>query len=181
MSKSGEWTASLLEQRLAWGIAASCIILVLLASARPAWFDFSTAQPKQTARQATKQALPTPAKPVAAKPHKTHLNTRTKAHKVHAKTTSKPSTSPSPPIEKKHTIAEGFYVQFGAFRQRFRAQGLADQLQRKGWRPVIANTQGGLHAVWVGPKKTRNEAEKLRKAIHLKFKNKGFIVHKKQA
>ena len=49
MSESANWQASLLEQRMAWGIAAGCIILVVLASARPEWFDFSGPKQKQVA------------------------------------------------------------------------------------------------------------------------------------
>jgi len=165
---------------MAWGIAASCIMLVLLASVRPEWFDFSTSSQKPT----SKQALSGSAKHTATQPRKTHLKTRqtapaTAAKKppaMHAKT-----KSPPPPAKKQNTISGGFYVQLGAFQQRPRAQGLADQLKRNGWMAVIVSKPDGLHAVWVGPKKMRSEAEKLRKAIHRKLKNKGFIVHKKQA
>lgn len=182
MSGSGNWKASTLEQRIAWGMAASCIMLVLLASARPEWFDFSTSQQKQATKQTARQALSTPTKHAATQQRKIHLKARiippaTAAKKlpaVHAKTKS------PPPVKKPIAITDGFYVQLGAFHESARAQGLADQLKRNGWTTVIASKPNGLHAVWVGPKKTRSEAEKLRKAIHLKLKNKGFIVHKKQ-
>jgi len=164
---------------MAWGIAASCMILVLLASARPEWFEFDLSTPQQTSLGA-KQTLTAP----ATQQHKTQLKTHLKPHStavkkppvVHAKT--KPS---SPPVKNHAAIANGFYIQLGAFHERPRAQGLADQLKRSGWAAVITSKPGGLHAVWVGPKKTRSEAETLRNALHRKFKNKGFIVHKKQA
>jgi len=181
MSESGNWQASLLEQRMAWGIAAVCIMLVLLASARPEWFEFDLFAPPP--KQVTKQAQTTPAKHVVTRQRQTHPATHArqpakalkKAPAIHAKAKASPPT-----VAKHAAIADGFYVQLGAFKERPRAQGLADQLKRKGWATVIAIKADGLHAVWVGPEKTRGEAEKLRKAIQRKLRNKGFIVHKKR-
>jgi len=182
MSDSDNWQASLLEQRMAWGIAASCIMLVLLASSRPEWFDFSTPQPKQAAKQTAAahpaaQLRKTPVKKIHTKPHAIHPKQTTTAH---AKTKTKSTQTPVP-VKKSPPISSGFYVQLGAFQERPRAQGLADQIKRKGWRVVITTKKDGLHAVWVGPRKTRSEAEKLLNAIYLKLKNKGFIIHQKQA
>jgi len=182
MSESGNWQASLFEQRMTWGIVAICIMLVSLASARPEWFEFDFSTPPH--KPVAKQAQTTPAKHAATRHRQTHpvtharrsATTVKKAPAIRAKTKISP-----PPVAKHATIAGGFYVQLGAFRERLRAQGLADQLQRKGWATVIAIKADGLHAVWAGPEKTRGDAEKLRKAIHLQFKHKGFIVHKKQS
>jgi len=167
---------------MAWGVAASCMILIMLASTRPAWFefDFSTVQQPPL----TSPALTAPATHVVTQQRNTQAKLPAQPHPAAVKKTptlhAKTNTAPYP--AKKHTaIADGFYIQLGAFHERPRAQGLADQLKRNGWSAVIAGKPGGLHAVWVGPKKTRAGAETLRKAIHHKFKNKGFIVHKKQS
>jgi len=185
MAEPGKWHASLLEQRIAWAVAASCLILVLLASARPAWFDFST--PAQT--QATGHIEPVlhktiPAKHSVAKRSITKRPVAKKAVAGQAVTPAKKlravhaNTKPaSTPARTQAMLAHGFYIQLGAFNERPRAQGLADRLQHQGWHTVIAPTQGGLHAVWIGPRPTRRGAEILLKTVHARLKNKGFIVH----
>ncbi len=176
MSEPGNWQASLLEQRMAWGIAAICIMLVMLASARPEWFDFTTPHPtpvaKQTQSTSTKHAATRQRQthPTRAKPPATAAK---KAPVIHAKAKTSPLAKPT-------AITGGFYVQVGAFKEHLRARGLADQLKRQGSSVVIVSKKDGLHAVWIGPKKTRAEAEKLLKTMHLKHNNKGFIIHQKQ-
>jgi len=172
MSETGNWQASLFEQRTAWGIAACCMVLVLLVSTRPEWFDFSFANQKQATERQLKQS--------PAQQRTAHVNARVKPHPLAPKKPHVASTQAQPHVAAKKTseIAKGFYIQLGAFKERPRAQGLADQLKRKGWHTVVFTKQGGLHAVWVGPRKTNSEAERLLKSILLKLKNKGFIVQK---
>ena len=160
---------------MAWGIAAGCIILVVLASARPEWFDFSGPKQKQVATL----SLSGPAKHATAPHRKTHMQKNRKPTHV-----SPPAKAPTvhaidkpKPAAKTEQIAGGFYVQLGAFKEHPRARGLADQIKRKGWHSIISPTKGGLHAVLVGPKQTRNEAETLLKSIQGRIKKKGFIVH----
>ena len=176
MSESTNWQASLLEQRMAWGIAACCIILVVLASGRPEWFDFFNPNQKQVATLSPSG----PAKHATAHQRKTHIQKAKKPTHV-----SPPAKAPTvhaidkpKPAAKTEQIAGGFYVQLGAFKEYPRALGLADQIKRKGWHSIISPTKGGLHAVLVGPKQTRNEAETLLKSIQGRIKNKGFIVHR---
>ncbi len=159
---------------MAWGIAACCIILVVLASARPEWFDFSRPNQKQVATLSPSD----PAKHATAHQRKTHIQKTQKP--THASPPAKAATvhATDKPAAKTEQIAGGFYVQLGAFQELPRAQGLADQIKRKGWHSVISPTKGGLHAVLVGPKQTRNEAETLLKSIQGRIKNKGFIVHR---
>jgi len=174
MAKSGNWQASLLEQRIAWAVATVCLILVLLTSTRPAWFDFSTSGHKPVARHAAttpvKHAIRKTNAPIKKAPPALRAVSPPKQHTVHSKTKQAPT-------KKVITVARGFYIQLGAFNERPRAQGLADRLQHQGWHTVIASTQGGLHAVWIGPKPTRRAAETLLKAVQARLKNKGFIVH----
>ena len=166
---------------MAWGIAACCIILVVLASARPEWFDFSGPKQKQVATLVPSEpANPTPAKHATPHHRITHIQKNRKPTHVSppAKTPTVHATDKSTPAAKTEQIAGGFYVQLGAFQEHPRARGLADQIKRKGWHSVISPTKGGLHAVLVGPKHTRNEAETLLKAIQGSIKKKGFIVHR---
>jgi len=175
MSESANWQASLLEQRMAWGIAACCIILVVLASARPEWFDFSGPKQKQVATLVPSE----PTKHASAHQRKMHIQKAKKPTRVSppAKAPTVHQTDKPTPAAKTEHISGGFYVQLGAFKEHPRARGLADQIKRKGWHSVILPTKGGLHAVLVGPKQTRNEAEKLLKSIQGRIKKKGFIVH----
>jgi len=171
--QTGEWQASLIEQRTAWGVAAGCMMLVSLAAVRPDWFDLSTwLQPSKRAESVatTLQSSPpqtsAPKAVVAqARPHAMHPPS-VRAHHHHAAAA---------------TIANGYYVQMGAFQERSRAQGMVKHLKKRGWKAVLTTTRLGLHAVWIGPKRTRSEAERLLKIIRAKLKNKGFIVHQNLA
>jgi len=177
MPETEQWQASLPEQRTTWGIAACCIILVFLASARPEWFEFPVPAPQQ---QIVKKVQPK--KPLRAPPVIQHhqVETQLKMHKIQPKP-KKPSATVTPkaPASDTVSIVGGFYVQIGAFHERPRAQRLTDQLKRKGWKAVISVRKSGLYAVWIGPKQTRSSAEKLLKTIQRKLKSKGFIVHQK--
>jgi len=175
MTATVNWQASPLEQRIAWGVATCCMILVLLASARPEWFAATRSIQKQVVRHAQATHPKHQAKP---RRH-AHVKAPPKSHAAHPVTQRPihPKASPPAPAVKTAAVASGYYVQLGAFHEHPRAQGLADQLKRHGWHAVIAPTQGGLHAVWIGPKQTRDAAETLLKTIQRKSGNKGFIVH----
>jgi len=179
MPETEQWQASLPEQRTARGLAACCIILVFLASVRPEWFELPVPAPQQQTIKKV-QAKKAPHAPPVIQHHP--VKTQLKTHKIQPKP-KKPPAMVTPPrsVSDTATIGNGFYVQLGAFHERPRAQGLTDQLKRKGWNAVISVRKNGLYAVWVGPKKTRTSAEKLLKTIQRKLKIKGFIVHQKNA
>jgi len=186
MTDKMNWQASLLEQRTAWGITFCAIIITMLAAAQPQWFDFSSSANKITHAQAPANKIIQPATHTAAEkviikktePVKT-------APKIKTITPSEPVMQAAPKVEKSkpvttvkpfNSITSGFYVQLGAFAEKARAQGLAAQLKRKGWSVKISTKKNGMHAVWIGPKSTKSEAEQLLKAIRSKLKQKGFIV-----
>ncbi len=189
------WQASRIEQRTAWSVAIVAIIIIVVAASQPQWFDFTSvtqlsesiskqavlkqAVAKQSIhkqappKQAINKASPTPV--VKAKPaiHTKPVPAKTppKAQpSIKSKALSKPPTS---------SIRKGFYVQLGAFKEYERAQRLNNQLKKKGWSVHVTSRRTGLFAVWIGPKATRDKAEKLLKTIQLKLKYKGFIVHHK--
>ena len=183
------------------------MLLVLTASLQPQWFDaafWQQAQPaadtklKQASRQQhqpvqqsghqslqQRHAVQPESKPERQQLHhqpadrqsarqSARQTGKTPSHAQHRLKPLRPAASTAVP-------GNGFYVQVGAFQQRSSAQRLLTQLIHKGWTVVLARTRGGLHAVWIGPKRTRAEAEQLLKNIHQQLKYKGFIVHQKLA
>ena len=176
MTEPTNWRASLIEQRTAWGIATCGMLIIIFAATQPQWFELTT--PKQPTRQSV-AALNTgqnPIKTTSGKPAlKAAVQPQAAAQVGHitSRTPAKKQPSAHAPI------AHGFYVQLGAFEEPPRAQKLAHQLKRKAWKVRITKRKNGLHAVWVGPKKNRAQAEKLMQRIQDKLKYKGFIVHHK--
>jgi len=180
MPETEPWQASLLEQRIAWGIAACCIILVFLASTRPEWFELPTPPPQPIVKKEPIRNTPRPAPVIHHHRVETPVEAPVKIQPAQPEPKKRPVvTTPKTKAPDTRVIASGFYVQIGAFHERLRAQGLADQLKRKGWKAVISTRKNSLFAVWIGPKQTRASAEKLLVTIQHKLKSKGFIVHQK--
>ncbi len=201
--QQGGWQASLLEQRLAWGVAAGCIVLAVLAAHRPEWFDFSAPAPEPAAEQTRiAPSLPLAGRDVSAVSHSAAVakkpapaeptvvptrsdstrpgSTRTESTQSASSRSAHARVEQSRPPAPAAAIAPGYYVQLGAFQQRARARGLADQLRRHGWHAVVVVARaGGLHAVWAGPNRTRAAAESQQAAIQRKLRKRGFIVRRK--
>jgi len=150
------------------------MLLVLLASTRPEWFVFSSGSQKQVEKQTT---TPKPRQATITRHKTTAPKTQPKAHIAAPKHTAPPKTTAPATKKASVTIANGYYIQLGAFHERPRAQGLADQMKHKGMHTIIAPRAGDLHAVWIGPAKTHAEAKALLKRLQPGLKNKGFIVH----
>ncbi len=181
MPETEQWQASLLEQRIAWGIAACCIILVFLASTRPEWFELPAPTPQQVVNKEPNRKTSHPAPVIHHHQVETPLEAPVKTQPSKPKPKKRlVVTTPKTKTPDTTVIASGFYVQIGAFHERHRAQGLTDQLKRKGWKAVISTRKNRLYAVWVGPKQTHASAEKLLLTIQRKLKSKGFIVHQKR-
>jgi len=149
------------------------MLLVLLVSLRPEWF---TATPSAHNTPTTRQVKSSRPKRPPAHHRRAHLKTAEKPHATLPSTRHAPKKATVPAVAIA-PVAHGYYAQLGAFHERSRAQGMADQLKHHGWHAVIATTRGGLNAVWVGPKSTRSSAETLLKSIQRKIKTRGFIVH----
>jgi len=190
MSASVHWRASILEQRMAWAVAICCMVTVAVAAIKPEWFTFTAPNRHAELRQAAapqashvtahhqrslRREQRTAEKAVASARKKMHSVTPPVRNTARSKpvSTSKQTATPAAT-----SVVSGYYAQLGAFQERARARGMADQLKHRGWHAVIATTQGGLHAVWVGPKTTRGQAETLLKSIQRKTRHKGFIVHR---
>lgn len=169
MGTKRDWKASLTEYRAAWIVACLCLLVIAIAGVRPDFFEGSIKKVDEVAVHDTapikKSTLPTPkraetpvttAKPVPEK------------RAVVKKVKEKPA-APAP----------GYYIQLGAFNEASRAQGLLDRL-KKHHSATITRKSDGLLAVWVGPKKSRAEAEKLQKAIKSELKTESFIILQKR-
>ncbi|MDT8376225.1 MAG: SPOR domain-containing protein [Mariprofundaceae bacterium] len=87
---------------------------------------------------------------------------------------SAPPKQPSSPVASK-TVASGYYVQLGAFRDQKRARTLSGRLSPT-WETHIASRPNGMLAVWVGPYATSGEASRAREKIASVAKLKGFVV-----
>lgn len=184
MSETDCWQASVVEQRVAWAVAIVTMILMVAASFRPGWF--SAGMLIQSDRKGSEQ-------PVVSEPSVVSEQAATKEPIQSPAKVEKPapviasrSDSPLRAVEKKQAVpvtrlssgvAKGFYVQVGAFHDRDRAQGLADQLQRYGRKHVIVEKSPGLYAVWAGPEGSHAAAEALQKALAVTQHAKGFIIH----
>jgi len=182
MSNQSNWKASLLEQQIAWGVALFAILLVIIAASQPQWFDFSSKPAAHSQAAPVEKVVPQdhakldPPKPaVAVKPVvKTVQKPVTIEPAVKMKQIVKETATP---IKTKPQTAStrSYYVQIGAFEEKARAQGMTDHLKKRGWSVKVFKKRA-LHAVWIGPKATHEEAEKLLKAIQVKLKYTGFIV-----
>ena len=170
MTEPTNWRASLIEQRTAWGIAICGMLMIMLAATQAQWFELAT--PQQSVSQSI-SALHTAHPPITTRPAlKAAIKPQASAQTSRTTNKTPLKKQPSPP-----SITHGFYVQLGAFEQRPRAQKLASQLKKQAWKVRITRRKNGLHAVWLGPKPTRAQAEKLMRKIQNKLKYKGFIVH----
>ena len=199
MKENQEWQASLNEHRSAWILALCCLLLILITSLKPDLFKPSQEEAvnavdsESTADRASlaeKIAPPLHEDRAVVKPKviENRPVIEKKAVAKAATSAEKASTTKAQANNTKKTVAKtgsspaaGYYVQLGAFREKPRAQGLADQLKRQGWQAIVSKLPNkALHAVWAGPKTSQAAAEKLQAAINKKMKIKGFIIQKKQ-
>ena len=98
-------------------------------------------------------AAPTPSKPAAAQ----------KRPEPVAKAT------PAPPPQ------GGYAVQLGSFAQAANARGLRDRLTAKGYAAFVESA-GSVTRVYVGPQKSRADAEEMRKQLETEMRMKGIVV-----
>jgi len=177
MRKQSNWRASLTEQRTAWIIAVCGIIIIALSASQPQWFEFPVPSQHSNSATATVQVIPQTKTNTAKATAK--ITTTAKKASVTNRPSSKPAQTSRPASTQKTSLTHGFYVQLGAFQERPRARNFVQQLNKNGWSARIINKKNGLHAVWVGPKTSRSQAEQLAKSIHSKLKYKGFIIQHK--
>lgn len=190
-----------MEQRLAWSLASLCLLLIAIAALKPDLFEFPT-EPEVMAQEKTasepsllqnKITAPTEVLQEAPKPALIDAGDSVKAATVEKKVAKEIVKNPADKmIEKPHPVvkktpdkisiqtADGYYVQLGAFKEKARAQGQVDQLKHFGWNAIVYRKSNALFAVWAGPKANRSDAQSLRKAIEVKMKSRGFIVHHKK-
>jgi DedD protein len=110
--------------------------------------------------------VPLPAEP--PKPAKIAKPAPPPKEKAPAKVASKPA-APKPAAN------SGFAVQLGSFSKAGNAVGLRDKLNAKGYKAFM-KTSGSVSRVYVGPQKTRAEAQKALEKLLADTKMKGIVV-----
>ena len=70
----------------------------------------------------------------------------------------------------------GYYVQLGSFKNKEGAAALAKKAASRHWSSYVAPRPGGLHAVWIGPYRTRTEVDKAKQQLQKEMGISGFVV-----
>lgn len=109
------------------------------------------------------------------------------------KSLQKPSTQPShiqsttlshnnkTTASNNHKVLIGkgdFFVQVGAFKEVVRAKATYEKM-RKTYKRAQIMPKSGYYAIWVGPVRSKREAETLQKQILKRYNIKGFITTEK--
>lgn len=177
------WIATPTETRMAWSIASLCIAVAIAAFLWPqikpdSGSEKSSTLMKPTAAMVKRSESVSLHRPVQTKP----VAPSKKASKPTEHVKPAPPTLPNSvapkqmaePVASK-TLASGYYVQLGAFKDQKRARTLFSRLSPT-WKTHIASRPNGMHAVWVGPYRTYKEASRYREKITSTAKLKGFVV-----
>lgn len=75
----------------------------------------------------------------------------------------------------KPAATSGYAVQLGSFSKAANARGLRDRLVAKGYTAFV-RSEGSVTRVYVGPQKSRAEADAMKKKLLEKAELKGFVV-----
>lgn len=86
------------------------------------------------------------------------------------------ASHPAPTPDKGATIAPGFYIQVGSFKNKEGAQRVVEQLRSHSWSTVVVPRGDSMHAVQVGPYPNRPATMKAREGLLEREKLQGFIV-----
>ena len=98
-------------------------------------------------------------------------------HTTHKQATHKQSLPPTI-VKKTNKVTEGkgkLYVQVGAFKEANGARKTYEKM-RKTYEHTQIIPKSGYSVVWIGPVRTKIEAETLKKQIFKRYKIKGFIT-----
>jgi len=100
-------------------------------------------------------------------------------HTTHKQATHKQSLTPTTAKSNQVTVGKGkLYVQVGAFKEVKGARETYEKM-RKTYKRAQIMPKSGYYAVWVGPVRTKSEAETLKRQIFKRYKIKGFITSEK--
>jgi cell division protein FtsN len=199
------WIAKAAEYKIAIGIAAACTVIILVSLIWPApppqtpinevritpppahvYTPPATPTPPPVPKPATPPppnpmekelsakplfpATPKPApKPAAPKPQAAPKPTPAPAPKPAVAPTSKPAA----PVAT--NAPAGYYIQVGTFKDKQHAIALSGKLEYKSWPSLVVARPGGMHAVWVGPYKTRDDVDQAKSALKKDTGLPGFV------
>jgi len=186
------WMAGVREYRLALFVSIAGSLALILLLVVPSWF-LPTPSSTENHTSARSPAYSLPSRPAQTPAVKSQIDSapltslpvpqKTEKKIVSEVKKSPPKAShpqPSPAMthltKSKHSLKHGYYVQTGAFRDAYKAEKLARQLQQSGWNVQTIIKKNILHAVLVGPWPTRARAQNGKQQLAHKNKLKGFIV-----
>ena len=180
------WVAGMREWRIALWVSILCMAAITVAVLRPDLITPS-GQTMPAERQAQYRIPSRPAQTPssdASLPAKTTPQSHATVHPAKEKTppaprsqpaSTKTAASPTGP-HPAAALADGYYVQLGTFRKRALADRLANRFQSTRMH-IHRVDKHGMHAVWVGPWQTHEQAAAARKSIHDRTGLNGFITH----
>lgn len=88
-----------------------------------------------------------------------------------------PAPVPEPkPAPAKPSVATGYYIQIGAFKDAQRAKDLAGTLRQQWQKIQVVERPNRLHAVWVGPYPSRALAKQDQPRLARAAKTDSFII-----
>lgn len=102
-------------------------------------------------------------------------------HHTALKQATHKQSSPAAIAKKSNSVTVGkgkLYVQVGAFKEVKGARTTYEKM-RKTYKRAQIMPKSGYYAVWVGPVRTKSEAETLKRQIFKRYKIKGFITSEK--
>ena len=167
------WTTTPAETRTAWITASLCVVVIIVAFLWPQIKPDSGSESKRVQAKTTKTVTTAPvakAPPLISKPATKPVEKPKAA--LQAKKRVKSTVTKAIPAK---SLASGYYVQLGAFRDSTRARKLSKKLAPT-WKTHITSRPNGMLAVWNGPYATFKEASLYREKIISTTKLKGFVV-----
>jgi cell division septation protein DedD len=177
------WIATSAETRTVWVIASLCIAVTIGAFLWPQIKPDSDSGKSSTLIKPPAAMVKRPEsaslhRPVQTKPAVPPKKASKQAGHVKPAPPTLPNSVPPKQMIKpvaSTTLASGYYVQLGAFKDQKRARTLFSRLSPT-WKTHIASRPNGMLAVWVGPYRTSKEASRYREKIASAAKLKGFVV-----
>ena len=148
------------------------LIATIIVCAAAIWDIFFSKTAKPASLNTLNQSVSITEKPKG-------LQQPSPAHSLHTKNTEVSHSNIMKPTNNKITIGKGkLYVQVGAFKEVARARATYEKMRATYKRAQIM-PKSGYYAIWVGPVRSKKEAEILQKQILKHYKIKGFITSEK--
>jgi cell division septation protein DedD len=151
---------------------ALAIIATIIVCAAATWGIFFSKPIKLSSPNTLNQNVSITEKPKG-------LQQSSSTHTLRTKKTAVSPSNKTKSTNNKIMIGKGkLFVQVGAFKEVVRARKTYEKM-RKTYKRAQIMSKSGYYAIWVGPVRSKNEAELLQKQILKRYKIKGFITSEK--